>query len=82
MLTSIEGTYRNGQIELHEPPANVQNDTPVIVTFMGSSDIDLKAQGINQPQSAELRAALSTFSDWNEPDMNVYNNYDAVKSRL
>jgi len=33
MLTSIEGTYRDGQIVLRESPAQVQNETPVIVTF-------------------------------------------------
>lgn len=82
MLTSIEGTYRNGQIELKEPPAEVQNETPVIVTFMGSSDIDLRAQGINQSQAAELRAALAVFEDWNESEMDVYNDYDAAKSNL
>ncbi len=82
MLTSIEGTYRNGQIELKEPPTEVQNETPVIVTFMGSSDIDLRAQGINQAQAAELRAALAVFEDWNEAEMDVYNDYDAAKSNL
>ena len=82
MLTSIEGTYRNGQIELKEPPVEVQNDTPVIVTFMDSSDIDLRTQGINQAVAAELRVALATFQDWNEPDMDIYNDYDAAKSSL
>jgi hypothetical protein len=82
MLTSIEGTYRNGQIELKEPPADVPGETPVIVTFMSSSDIDLRRQGINQPQAAELYAALSTFEDWNEPEMDIYNDYDATKSNL
>ena len=82
MLTSIEGTYRNGQIELKEPPADVPDETPVIVTFMSSSDIDLRRQGINQPQAAELYADLSTFEDWNEPEMDIYNDYDATKSNL
>lgn len=82
MLTSIEGTYRNGQIELKEPPANILGDTPVIVTFINSGDVDLRAQGINQTQAAELRASLSTFGDWNEPEMDIYNDYDAAKARL
>lgn len=82
MLMTIEGTYRNGQIELKEPPAEVQNETPVIVTFMGSSDMDLRARGINQAQAADLRAALATFEDWNEPEMDIYNDYDAAKSNL
>lgn len=80
MLTSIEGIYRDGRIELMESPAEIQNETRVIVTFMSSSVIDLKAQGINQIQAAELRVALATFEDWNEPEMDVYNDYDAAKA--
>ncbi len=82
MLTSIEGTYRNGQITLKEPPANLADEVPVIVTFMSSSDIDLRAQGISHAQATELRAALSTFEDWNEPEMDVYDDYDNAKSKL
>ncbi len=82
MLTSIEGTYRNGRIVLKEPPAEVRDETPVIVTFMGSSDIDLRTQGINQVQAAELRSALAPFEDWNEPEMDVYNDYDTAKANL
>ena len=82
MLTTIEGTYRNGQIELKEPPANVQGETPVIVTFMVSTDIDLRTQGVSQAQATELRAALATFEDWNGQEMDIYNDYDAAKSSL
>ena len=82
MLTTIEGTYRNGQIELKEAPTEVQNETPVIVTFMRLGDVDLRAHGINESQAAELRSALATFEDWNEPEMDVYDDYDAAKSKL
>ena len=82
MLTSIEGVYRNGQITLKEPPANLADEVPVIVTFMSSGDVDLRAQGISHAQAVELRAALSTFEDWDEPEMDVYDDYDAAKSKL
>lgn len=82
MLTSIEGTYRNGQIVLKEPPAQVQDETPVIVTFIGSNKIDLRAQGINEAQAAELRSSLAPFEDWDEPEMDVYDDYDGAKARL
>lgn len=82
MLTSIEGTYRNGQIELKEAPVDLPGETSVIVTFIRSSSVDLKEQGIDEAQAAQLRAALSTFEDWNEPEMDVYDDYDAAKSAL
>ena len=34
MLTSIQGIYRDGRIELSEKPAAIENNTPVIVTFL------------------------------------------------
>lgn len=82
MLTSIEGTYRNGQIVLKEPPSQVQDETPVIVTFIGSSEIDLRAQDINGAQAAELRSSVAPFEDWSEPEMDVYDDYDVAKTRL
>ena len=81
MLTSIEGTYRNGQIELKETPA-ASDETPVIVTFIGPGEVDLRAQNISSAGAAALRSALATFADWDEPEMDVYDSYDAAKSNL
>lgn len=81
MLTSVEGVYRDGRIELIENPIDVPEGTWVIVTFVKSGDIDLKSQGIDRDQAQVLRASLSTFSDdWDRPEMSVYDNYDAAKA--
>ena len=83
MLNSIEGIYRKGRIELKEAPPGVQDDTPVIVTFLRSGRTDLRERGINEATAAELRSRLSTFAeDWDSPEMDVYNEYDTFKSRL
>ena len=82
MLTSIEGTYRNGHVELKEAPADMRDETPVIVTFMGRNEIDLRAHGIDQSGAAELHASLALFEDWNDPSMDVYDDYDASKANL
>ena len=34
MITSIEGKYRNGRVELMETPENVPDETQVIVVFV------------------------------------------------
>ncbi|MFN0111066.1 MAG: hypothetical protein ACKVZH_19570 [Blastocatellia bacterium] len=44
--------------------------------------MDLQAHGISQEQAAELRASFATFEDWNNPEMDIYNNNDASKSAL
>lgn len=83
MLKSVEGLYRNGKIELAEVPADVRNETPVIITFLESKNIDLKAHSINETQAADLRARLSTFAeDWESSEMDVYDDYDAAKNKL
>ena len=83
MLTAVQGVYRRGRIELFKAPADVREDTPVLVTFLEPATVDLRALGIDEAAAADLRARLTTFvTDWESPEMNVYDNYDAVKASL
>ena len=83
MLKSVEGVYRDGKIELTERPREVRDETRVIVTFLETSHIDLRARGLDEAQAAELRAQLGTFAgEWDSPDMDLYDNYDAAKAKL
>lgn len=83
MLKSIEGVYRNGKIELVETPSDVRDETRVIVTFFEPRSVNLRARGIDEAQAAELRARLATFAeDWESPEMDIYDDYDAAKARL
>ena len=71
MLT-IEGTYKNGKVELAEKPAQV-NQSRVLVTFLESNGVDLRARGIDETQAVELRARLKTFTeDWERPEASIY----------
>jgi len=47
-----------------------------------SEGLDLRARGINRAQAAELRASFASFTDWNEPEMDIYDDYDAAKNNL
>ncbi len=80
-MTTITGIYKNGVVELSEVPAEIIQ-APVLVTFLEQQEIDLLAHGISQQQAAELRASFATFEDWENPEMDIYNNYDASKSAL
>ena len=83
MLKSVEGVYRDGKIELAELPRDVRDQTRVIVTFLETSHIDLRARGLDEARAAELRAQLATFAEeWDSPDMDLYDNYDAAKAGL
>jgi hypothetical protein len=83
MLKTLEGIYRNGKIELRETPSEVRDETRVIVTFLEPRSVNLRAHGIDEAQAAELRARLATFvEDWESPEMDIYDDYDAAKARL
>jgi len=72
MLKSVEGTYRNGRVEVSEVPPGVA-EGPVIVTFLSPNHVDLRARGIDAAQAADLRARLRAFEqDWNDPAMDAY----------
>ncbi|MCL0102741.1 antitoxin family protein [Dehalococcoidia bacterium] len=83
MFKTIEGVYRDGKVKLIETPANVPEDTRVIVTFLEDTHIDLRTRGIDEAHAADLRARLAIFADdWDSPEMKVYDNYDAPKATL
>ena len=79
MLRTVHGRYRAGKIELAQQPNNGSEDTPVIVTFLESDLIDLRAYGFDKTAAAELRARLTTFAeDWDSPEMDDYDQYETI----
>ncbi len=76
MLTSVQGVYRKGRIQLTQQPKNISDETVVIVTFLDSQPIDLRKRGITKAKARILRAQLATFAeDWESPEMSAYDNY-------
>ncbi|MDM8558530.1 hypothetical protein [Candidatus Parabeggiatoa sp. HSG14] len=57
--------------------------THVIITFLESKMINLQTRNIDKNHAIDLRTRLSTFAqDWEKPEMNIYDDYDANKSNL
>lgn len=75
MLKAVEGVFRNGKIELLEPPP-AQEESRVVVTFLPArTQITLGERGISEKQAADLRARLRPFTeDWDRPEMDVYDD--------
>ncbi len=73
MLTTVEGVYRNGKVDLLEQPVGVA-EARVIVTFLaGPGPVDLRARGMDEAEAAELRGRLQCFAeDWDRPEMDAY----------
>lgn len=83
MLRTVAGIFRNGAVQLAELPAGVAEESRVIVTFLEERLVSLPERGIDTETAGDLRAALASFAgDWDSPDMDIYNDYDAAKSRL
>lgn len=80
MLT-VEGIYIDGKIELLEAVTDVKQ-AKVLVTFIENSDINLRSLGIDEKQAGELREKFAAFEDWNDPALDIYNDYDNAKSVL
>jgi hypothetical protein len=80
MLT-VEGIYKDGKIELLETVSEVKQ-AKVLVTFLENSDINLKTLEIDETQAKELREKFAAFEDWNDPALDIYNDYDNAKSAL
>ena len=71
-----------GILNFDKPDEAIQ-EAPVIVTFLDGRSIDLPGCGIHQERAAELRNQLMAFAEeWDSPEMQVYDDYDAAKSRL
>ncbi len=90
MLQSIEGIYRDATIELLETPAEIK-ESRVIITFLNENgekesangSINLAELGISTGEAANLRASFATFAeDWDDPALDIYNDYDNAKSIL
>jgi hypothetical protein len=83
MRTTVEGIFRNGEVQLRETPAGVEDGMRVLVTFLTRMTDDLEERGIGPEAAAELRARLVTFADeWDSPEMDIYDYYDAARSAL
>jgi ribosome-binding factor A len=55
MFKTVEGVFRNGQIELFEIPKDLQ-EARVYVTFLPAKNhVDLSERGIDEQQAADLR---------------------------
>ena len=80
-MITVEGVYKDGKVELLEA-VSIEQQSRVLVTFFENSDIPLSTIGIDEDEAAELRHKMDTFEDWNDPAMDIYNDYDNARSAL
>ena len=75
MITSVEGVYRDGKVELLEPAADRAETSRVVVTFLPPPPVVESALGMTPQQAAELRTRVGGIAeDWDHSDMDVYDD--------
>ena len=74
MLT-VEGIFKNGHVELLEEVHDI-DEAKVLVTFVQNGDLSIECLGLDAAAAAELRSKFESFEDWNDPAMDIYNDYD------
>ncbi len=73
MLTSLEGVFQDGRVELTEPVPEGLSGRVIVTFLLGPKTNDLRQLGIGKEQATDLRARLSTIAeDWQRPEMDVY----------
>jgi hypothetical protein len=74
MLQSIEGIFRDGKVELLEPPPDLK-EARVIVTFLSAKAGRPQPPTFTAEELAELRGKLAAWEeDWNAPGMEAYDD--------
>ena len=67
---------------MEQTPGSVPEGTRVVVTFPETA-CDLRDRGIDETTAADLRARLGSFAEeWDSPEMDVYDNCDAVRHAM
>jgi hypothetical protein len=73
MVKSVEGIYRNGEVELVEPLAEAEGSLVIVTRVHPAEPVDLRERGIDESQAADLRRRLAPFAeDWDRPEMAAY----------
>jgi len=82
---TYKGTVKNGVVVL-PPDAKLADGTKVRIEPVNGEEsgrVDLPSRGIDQSGAVELRARLGAFAEeWDSPEMDLYDNYDAAKADL
>ena len=74
MLTTVEGVYQEGRIELLEQPPEVE-EARVLVTFLPAGGGERQGPALTPDEAAELRWKLAAWEeDWNAPGMEAYDD--------
>jgi hypothetical protein len=73
MANSVEGVYRNGRVELLEPPAEAEGPCVIVTWVRPAGPVDLRQREIDESQAADLRRRLAPFAeDWDRPETAAY----------
>jgi hypothetical protein len=75
VLSSVEGIYRNGKVEILGPSDFAEGSRVIVTLVPKDGPIDLRSVGIDEQLAGEIRDRFASFTeDWDRADMDVYND--------
>jgi hypothetical protein len=73
MGISVDGLYRNGEVELLEPVGEADGSRVIVTRLHSSAAVNLRERGIDEAHALDLRRRLAGFAEgWDRPEMSVY----------
>ena len=82
---TYQGTVKHGVVKL-PPEADLPDGTKVRIEPVNSEDsggAEQRLRSLNPAQLTVLRARLASFAEeWESPEMDMYDDYDAAKANL
>ena len=82
-LTPDEILGLAGQVYAGLSEKEISDVEETVRTTTYEQGVSLSGHGISPAQAAELRASFATFAgEWERPEMDVYDDYDAAKALL
>jgi hypothetical protein len=69
VLEFVENLEQNGNLAKPEGTSSTMENEQ-------ERHVELNELGMTSAQAADLRASLTTFEDWNDPEMDLYDDYD------
>ena len=73
MVKPVEGTYRNGKVEVVEPLAVAESSRVIVTWVHPAGPVHLRERGIEESQAADLCRRPTPFAeDWDRAEMAAY----------
>lgn len=82
-LKTVDGIYREGNVQLREVPGGIVDGTPAIVTFLTRELAFDRPLATEDSAKAAMLPALAKFATgWHSPELEIYHDRERSDSAV